>query len=232
MSLDAIRKSILSEAGSRASAIEAEAAKEASRIVKEAEERARNIVKDAEREAKAEAERLTGEAQAGVETEASSMMNGARSEAVERSLKKVMAGVRSEIAKSGMKRILDQGLKQFKETAGSAGEIVVKTGKSNAGLVKGRGFRVEYGDVSGFVISTASGAIALNATIGSITERATDYARKAVSAELFKGRTASGGRKAGARAPRAKAQRRRPAKSGSKARPKARPKAAGRGRRG
>lgn len=186
MSLDSIRKSIISDAESKASAADSEASEEASRIVKEAEAKAKEILKNAQIEADKEAQRVRNEALAGAEMEANSTVLQARGAAVERSLKRVINGLEGELSKEYMKRILDQSIKQFREIA--EGDIVVKTGKKNAALMKGMKYKVEYADVDGFMLYEDSGKIALNATVGSIAGKETDNARRLIAQELFSGR--------------------------------------------
>lgn len=183
MTLDAIKKSILSDAEAKASEIGSEATKEAHRIVKDAEERAKEIVRSAEQEAERETARLRQEAVAGAEMEASSMLLEARGEVVERVLKRVIDMVESELSKSSMQRILDMGVKQFRDV--SSGEIVIRTSRKNAALLKGSKYEVVQDNVDGFMISTRDGKVALNATVGSIVERQADVARKLISDELF-----------------------------------------------
>ncbi len=188
MSLDAIRKSILSEAEEKASAMQSEAEKEAQKIVREAEEKAKEILRNAEADARKEAERMNKEAQAGAEMEANSMLLEARGAAVERSLKRVLSAAQDEISKTGMKKILDQSVKQFKEI--SAGNFVIKTGKKNADLFKKSAYEVEYGDVNGFMLYADQGKVALNATVESIVNKDADTARRLISDELFSSRQA------------------------------------------
>ncbi len=218
MSLDAIKKSILSEAGARASAIDDEASSEAKRILKEADERAKSIIGRAERDAKAEAERLAKESQAGAETEASAMMLEAKGAAVERALKKVSAQVERAVSKDYSKKLLDSGLKQFKEISGDS--PVIRTAKRNAGMLKGGKYRVEYEDIDGFILSTEDGKISLNATVQSVVGKSLDGARRLISKELF-----GEARKTQARAPKAKAKAPKPKKA------RRHPRLPGRGRR-
>ncbi len=204
MSLDAIRKTILSEAEARAQAIQSDADKQAQRIVKEAEDKARDIVKNAQEDAHKEAERLNKEAQAAAEMEANSMLLEAKGQAVERALKRVLGGAEDELSKSGMKRILDQSVKQFKEV--SNGNFTIKTGKKNAELLKKSGNDVEYGAVNGFMLYADNGKVALNATVESIVERQADNARKLISKELFGAGETRAPRKAKAPAPKKNAK--------------------------
>lgn len=183
MSLDAINKSILSDAEARVSAIDSDAGKESARIVREAEEKAKAILKAAEHEAQAEAERLRKEAEAGAETEANSILLEARGEAVERALKKVVSQVESTLSRDYAKKLFDSGLKQFKEIAGS--RMVIKTAKKNAALFKDGKYNVEYADINGFMFYTEDGKIALNATVQNIADKEKDVARKFISRELF-----------------------------------------------
>ena len=179
MSLDAINKSILSDAGAKASAIDSDAGKESARILKEAEDRAKAILKEAEREAQAEAERLRREAQAGAETEANSILLEAKGEAVERALKKVVNQVESTLSRDYAKKLFDSGLKQFKEISGP--RMTIKTSKKNAALFKDGKYNVEYADIDGFMFYTEDGKIALNATVQNIADKEKDVARKFIS---------------------------------------------------
>jgi vacuolar-type H+-ATPase subunit E/Vma4 len=186
MSLDAIRKSILSEAEAKASAMESEAGKEAQRIVEEAEEKAKEILKNAESDARKEADRMNREARAGAEMEANSMLLEARGEAVERAMRKVLKGAEEELEERGMKKIFDQSIKQFRDVSG--GDFKIKTGRKNADLFKGSAYEVEYGDIDGFMLYADRGKVALNATVGSIVARQADSARKLISSKLFGGK--------------------------------------------
>jgi vacuolar-type H+-ATPase subunit E/Vma4 len=184
MTLDAIRKSILSEAEEKASAIDSEAGKEVSRIVKEAEEKAKQIVKSAQADAEKEAERLRKEANASAETEANSMLLEARGSIIERSLKDVMDDVESELSKGSMEKIFKQGMKQFSDIAGEH-DLIIKTSKKNEGMARAGGNKVEVDSINGFIFSTSDGKIALNATIESIAMHETDQARRFIADELF-----------------------------------------------
>ncbi len=188
MSLDAIRKSIIAEAASKVSAIEGEAEAESSRIVKEAQDNASGIAKRAEEEAKAEALRMKKEGEAGLESETASMITEARGAVVERVLRSVRSGVEKSLAKERMGDILKRSLKQFTVLTGST-DVIIKTNKKNARLVNGSGYKVEYGDIDGFVLYTPDRKIALNATAESIVDREMDHIRKIVSDELFPGST-------------------------------------------
>jgi len=214
MSLDAIKKSIISQAESKESAIDHEASDEASMIIKEAEDRAKRIIKDAESEAAREAQRMVKEAEAGADIEANSLIMSARGEAVERVLKRVMDGVGSQLSKQGMKKILDQSMKQFKQIS-QGGDIMIKTGRKNAPLFKDSKYEVEYGDIDGFMLYLDSGKVAINATVSSIVEHEREYARKVISSELFH---AGSRRRSTQKAPKAAKQRK---AAGSKAPKKA-----------
>jgi vacuolar-type H+-ATPase subunit E/Vma4 len=183
MSLDAIRKSILSDAEAKASAVDSEAAAESKRILQEAEEKAKSILKAAEHAAQAEAERRRSEARAGAETEANSIILGARGDAVERELKRVTARAEALLSRDYPRKLFDSGLKQFKDIADSG--FTIKTSKKNAGVLKGGKYNVEYADIDGFVFSTDDGTVSLNATAQSILEREKDFARGLVSSDLY-----------------------------------------------
>ncbi len=183
MSLDAIKKSIIEDASSRSSQIEGDASKEARRILNEAEEKAREITRRAEAEAKAEAERILKEAMEGAGIEADSILLDARNEAVERSLKHVLFELEDRLRKGEMKRILDMGIKQFREI--SDGDLTIRTSKKYADTVGKSQYKVEYGDVDGFMLYSQEGKVALNATIGSITSNESENARKLIADHLF-----------------------------------------------
>lgn len=185
MSLDEIRKSILSEAQTKASQIDSEAAKEAQRITKDAEERAKDVLKNAEHEAAVEVGRLRKESEAGAETEANSMLIEARGYVVERSLKDVLGQAEKELSKNSMKQILDHSIKQFKQISG--GNFTIKTSKKNSALLEKTAYEVEYDDVDGFMLYTDHRKIALNATVSNIVSHEEDSARKLIAEELFGG---------------------------------------------
>ncbi len=183
MSLDAIKKSILSDAQAKASAIDSEASSESKRIVKEAEEKAKGILSRADLEAKAEADRLVKEARAGAETEANSMILEARGIAIERALKSVSSNVEKTISHEYSKKLFESGLSQFRDVSNSTPKVI--TSKKNANLLKGTKFGVEYSEIDGFIFSTDDGRIRLNASVGSVVEKSLDGARKLISKELF-----------------------------------------------
>ncbi|MDE1860643.1 MAG: hypothetical protein KGH72_02890 [Candidatus Micrarchaeota archaeon] len=183
MTLDAIRKSIIDDAHAKAAKAESEASKEADRIIAEAEQKAKAILKKANEDADSDAERVGMEMKASSETESNSMLLEAKAQAVEHSLDDVMKLADSELTKSGMERILKAGMKQFAEISGSS-DMIVKTSKKNAGLLK-NAKNVEYEDIDGFLFSTGDGKVVLNATVGSISQREADAARKLVAEELF-----------------------------------------------
>ncbi len=184
MSLEAIRKNILAEAEEKAKAINAQASSEAGAISGEAEARAREIVKAAEEESRREVARLWKESEAGLETEKSTMITEARGAVLEKALKTVRSDAERSLAKDNMQGILKSGLRQFSSITGG-NEAVIRTSRRNAHLVKGRGNRVEYGDINGFVFSTHDGKISLNATVESIVDRELDTIRKLVADEIF-----------------------------------------------
>ena len=183
MSLDAIKKSILSDAQAKASAIDSEASSESKLILKEAEEKAKGILSGADAEAKAEADRLVKEARAGAETEANSMILEARGVAIERALKSVSSNVEKTISHEYSKKLFESGLAQFREVSNSTPKVI--TNKRNANLLKGTKFAVEYSDMEGFIFSTDDGRIRLNASVGSVVEKSLDGSRKLISKELF-----------------------------------------------
>lgn len=184
MTLDAIKKSILSEAEEKSSAIDSDAERESAQLVKEADEKAKGIMKSAEQEATKEADRIRKEGEAGAEIESRSIIFSARGRAVERALKKVMSKVQSDVKNENMLKVFNSGLKQFKEISGHD-DIIVKTNKKNASLLKGKDFEVEYGDIDGFMFYTSDRKIALNATVDSIVNDQQDLARKLIADELF-----------------------------------------------
>ncbi len=188
MSLDAIKKSIISDAQAKASAIDSEASSESKRIVKEAEEKAKGILSRADSEAKTEADRLVKEARAGAETEANSMILEARGAAIERALKSVSSSVEKTISHEYSKKLFESGLAQFREVSNSTPKVM--TSKKNANLLKGTKFGVEYSEIDGFIFSTDDGRIRLNASVDSVVEKSLDGARKLISKELFGGHTA------------------------------------------
>ena len=183
MSLDAIKKSILSDAQAKASEIDSEASSESKRIIKEAEDKAKGILSRADSEAKTEANRLVKEARAGAETEANSMILEARGAAIERALKSVSSNVEKTISHEYSKKLFESGLTQFREVSNSTPKVI--TNKKNANLLKGTTFVVEYSEIDGFIFSTDDGRIRLNASVGSVVEKSLDSARKLVSKELF-----------------------------------------------
>lgn len=183
MSLDAIKKSILSDAESKASAIDAEAESEVRLILKEAEDRSVALIKKAEHDAKAESDRLAKEVQAGAETEANSLMLEAKGAAIERALNKVTEQAERTLSRDYSKKLFDNGLKQFKVVSNS--DAVIKTGKRNAAMFKNSKYNVEYADIDGFMFYTEDRKIALNATVPSMVDKEKDVARKFISRELF-----------------------------------------------
>lgn len=216
MSLEAIRKSILSEAEAKAKAERGEADAEAERIVSGAHEKAKATFKQAQDEARLEGERMRREAAAGLETERNTMVIEAKGKVVEQALGRVRSEIEREIEKEDLERILKAGIKQFSEVSG--GEMVVRTSKRNAALIKGK-YKVEYADVDGFVLCTPDKRIALNATVDSVVDRSLDEVRKMVAGEAFTGReekmiakaTNRAGKKRVVKAPAKKTGKRRPA---------------------
>lgn len=224
MGLESIRKNILKDAAEKSAEISGEASGEASRIRKEASEKAKSMRKAAEAEAVAEAERLRKEAEAGTGMEANSMLLAARGEVIERSLPRVMSEVRAELSKNYMKKIFDSGMRQFSQIAGKE-EMMVKTSKKNAELLKNFAGYVRYESVNGFIFSTKDGKVSLDAEIDGIMKKQEDYARKEVGTVLFgsKARTSARrqrkARKAPNKKPKVKNTKRKP---GSKPRKKKR----------
>ncbi len=185
MSLEAIRKSILGEAESKAKAEQSEAESEAAKIVREAQERAKSILKQAEDDARREEERMRLEATAGLETERNAMIIEAKGKVVEQALGQVRGDVERKVRQEGMEKILKSGLKQFGSVY-PGNDFVVRTSKGNASLVKGKQ-KVEIASVDGFVLTTPDRKIALNATVDSIVNDSMDDIRKMVADEIFSG---------------------------------------------
>ncbi len=184
MALDAIKKSILDESDSKSASIAKEAKQKAESIAKEALERSKTILKSAESDAAREVERLKRESSSGVDIEVNSILLDARGKALDRSVKAVMDKVCTAIEREGMKKILEKSVKQFSEMTGSE-DILVRTAKKNAPLLKGLGYEVEYTDIDGFMLYTRDGKVALNATLKSVVEGELDYARRVIGEELF-----------------------------------------------
>ena len=198
MALDAIKKSILDEADSRSAAIAEESERQADAVMKEASERSKQIIRSAEADSAREVERLRRESASGVDMEVNAILLDARGRALERALKAAIGKVASAVEKGGMERILESSVKQFSSMIGSD-DILVRTSKKNAPLLKGKGYEVEYADVDGFMLYTRDGKVALNATVRSIVDGELDYARRAIDSELF----GAGTQAAPKRAPRA-----------------------------
>jgi vacuolar-type H+-ATPase subunit E/Vma4 len=185
MSLEAIRKSILGEAESKAKAEQSEADAQAAAIIKDAEDRAKGILKQAEEEARHEEGRMRLEASSGLETERNSMVIEAKSKVIESILDQVRKEVARRVREEGMEKVLKSGLKQFAEVY-QGSDFVIRTSKRNAAMVKGK-HTIEVDNVDGFIISTPDRKIALNATVDAIVESSIDEIRKMVADEVFSG---------------------------------------------
>ena len=185
MSLEAIRKSILGEAESKAKAEQSEADAQAAAIIKDAESRAKDILKQAEEEARREEGRMRLEASSGLETERNSMVIEAKSKVIESILDQVRKEVARRVREEGMEKVLKSGLRQFAEVY-QGSDFVIRTNKTNAAIAKGK-HTVEIDNVDGFIISTPDRKIALNATVDAIVEGSIDEIRKMVADEVFSG---------------------------------------------
>ena len=192
MGLESIRKNILKDAAEKSAEISGEARGEAGRITKEANEKAKSIIKAAEEDSKAEAERLRKEAEAGAEMEANSIILSAKGEVIERSLARVMSEVKTELSKNYTKKIFDSGMRQFSQIA-DKDEMMVKTSKKNAALLKNFPGYIRYENVNGFVFSTKDGKVSLNAEIEEIARKQEEYAKKEIDTGLFSSRTRPAG---------------------------------------
>ncbi len=184
MTLEAIRKSLEKEAGSKASDMEKEASAEAERIISDAKQRAKQVANEIEARAANEMEKMQMESRASADIEAGAMLLEAQGEAVERSLRNVMSALSKEIGKTDMKKLLEKGLKEFEKSYGSRG-LIISVSKKNAAIAKGLGAKVEYMDDNGFVITTEDGKIALNASAESLLASEKGSARSLVYEGLF-----------------------------------------------
>lgn len=186
MSLDSIKKDILSEAESKARAEEKAGSDEAASILSEARKRASEILKAAKAEAEHESERLRQENDAGLEIEAGTILNEARGLVVEKAVKELKELVDKELMRSQAEKLLKRAAKEFSETIGSE-DFAIRTRKSNASLLRNIEGRREYADIDGFVLVSDDGRMAMRIVPSEITDKYMDVLRKNVSARLFKG---------------------------------------------
>ncbi|MDE1822966.1 MAG: hypothetical protein KGH50_01440 [Candidatus Micrarchaeota archaeon] len=191
MSLDSIKKDILSEAESKARDEESAGSEEAGRIVSEAKKRAGEILKNARAEAEKEAERLRQESEAGLEIETDTVLNEARGAVIEKAVKELKAQVDRELMRNQIDKLLERAVKEFSETVGNE-DFTIRTRKGNASLLKSIEGRREYADIDGFVLVSNDGKMAMRIVPGEITGKYMDILRKNVSSRLFKERAPSG----------------------------------------
>lgn len=190
MSLDVIKRSIVSDADAKAKAIESDASREAARIVADAEKKAGAVLRQAKEDAEKEAARLWKEAEAGIETERNTLIVAAQGEVVSKYMKEVRDEIAKSVESKDLERIFEAGMKEFRRISDSE-EVVVISGKRNSDIAKGRNVKVETGDIDGFVFCTPDRKISLNATVSGAVEKNIDTIRRAVAEELFGGKGAA-----------------------------------------
>ncbi|MDE1851949.1 MAG: hypothetical protein KGH69_04665 [Candidatus Micrarchaeota archaeon] len=190
MSLEEIRKGILSDAESRADEIGKQADSEVEAIVSEAKKKAKEITAKAEEEAKAQAERVRKENDASLDIQADTITAEAKGAVIEKAVKELMHLVEKELVKNQMGAVVKKAAKEFAELTGSS-EMTIRARKSSASMLKDVECKREYADVDGFVIVSEDGKMAMRIDPEGIADKYIDVLRKNASATVFKERRQS-----------------------------------------
>ena len=185
MSLDSIRKSILSESQARVRAIESEAEASSRKIIQEADSEAERLVKAAEDEARREAERILREGVAGAQVEASSKVIKAKSTALQEELESVMSSLAKRVSEKHMKEVLHEAMKQYALTGEDPKSAVIASSRENEHIAKAAGAKHEAADINGFAIRNKDGSVTLDATVESVISKVKEDALRLIDAELF-----------------------------------------------
>jgi vacuolar-type H+-ATPase subunit E/Vma4 len=185
MSLDSIRKSILSESQAKARAIDSEAEASSRKIIQEADSEAERLIKAAEDEARREAERILREGVAGAQVEASSKVIEAKSRVLQNELESVMSNLAKIISEKHMKDVLHEAMKQYASTGEDPKSAVIASSRENEHIAKSAGVKHEVADISGFTIRNKDGSVTLDATVESVISKVKEDALRLIDADLF-----------------------------------------------
>ena len=204
MSLDSIRKSIISESQAKVHAIDSEAEASSRKIIHEADSEAERRIKAAEEEAKREAERIIREGVAGAQVEASSKAIKAKSMVLQKELESVMSNLAKMVSEKRMKEVLHDAMKQYALTGEDPKSAVVASSRENEHIAKTAGAKHEAADINGFTIRNKDGTVTLDATVESVTSKVKEDALRMIDMELFGKPAETPKRKAAAKAKPAK----------------------------
>jgi V/A-type H+/Na+-transporting ATPase subunit E len=185
MSLEEIRKSIDKDAESRADSIREEGASAAAAMIKEARARAAVILKAAKEDAEKEAERIKRERLSGVQMEISSMIFSAKESVLEKQMDGVKRRVASQLAGKRLEKVIAEAAKQFSKFAPEH-QMVVRTGKKNAALVKKLGYSVVLGAGDDLRLESKDGSVSIDASPNGLAERHGAEAKGLLAARLWK----------------------------------------------
>jgi V/A-type H+-transporting ATPase subunit E len=185
MSLEEIRKSIDREAKLRADSIREEGEAEAAAILKAARLSAAELLKAAEAGADKEAERIGREQASGAQMEASSMLVAAKEEVLERHMEQLKKGIAAQLSANRLDKVLAGAAKQFARFS-PKGEMVVRTGKKNAALVRKLGYDAVAGEEGQLSVESRDGGISIDASPEGLAEMSAPEARTLLAARLWK----------------------------------------------
>lgn len=185
MSLEEIRKSIEREAKGRADSIHEEGASEAAAILKEAKASAADILKAAKAEAEKETERIKMERTSGAQMEANSMLVAAKEEVLERHVHSITKRVAAELSGKRLDRVVSGAARQFTRF-GSKADMVVRTGKRSAAVVKKLGYQMVSGSEGELSVESKDGTISIDASPSALAERRAPEARALLASRLWK----------------------------------------------
>ena len=183
MSLDGIRKKILSDYKARSERIESESEKEAKSVIEAAKVQASERLKASRARAEEEAARLRKESDAGLEIEANSVLLAARSASSEKAAESIAAEVRRILADEAMQQMLKAGTKQFSEASDQ--DFVVIVSKKNSKQVSQLGLTPRYAEIEGFVLESEDGSMRMTISPESLVEGSMESIRKEAALQLY-----------------------------------------------
>lgn len=185
MSLEEIRKSIEKEAKGRADSITGDGASEAAAILKTARDSAAGILKAANAEAQKEAARIRHEQISGANMQANSMLVAAREQVLEQHIDRLKKGIAAQIESKKLDKVIAGAAKQFAKFSAKS-DMVVRTGKSDAKLVKKLGYEYVAGREGELSIESRDGSISIDASPKGLANMHAAEARSLLAARLWK----------------------------------------------
>ncbi len=183
MALDELRRNIERDARAEASRIERDSDSSTKKTIGEAERAAGEIKKKAEENALAEVELKRKDMLIELEMEASSIIDAAKEENVERQLKVFLAMIRKRLYLKEQE-IIKSAIRNFSNVV-ALEHSRIRISRKNAGLVKVQGAKIEPEEIRGVFLVSADGKVAADATIDGLVEANAEAIRGVLAGGLF-----------------------------------------------